>query len=1309
MPTSLDITIGQRTQLLAAESSADPLTGVLCRKTRFGRAVRRDDLQEAWTRLLRAYPGLRVRFHKRDGGQIRQEVRDYDRLPDAIRTLLVTDGEIDTSQIRFEPYGPVLIRGYVTLSPEGGEFTLFVHSALVDEHALTLAVDFFKQILTGHGEADLHGEKIADYTARVQAVIEAGKDDLDTASGFWRRRLTPDSSVRAPVWPAGAEPAGGRLELPLEREFLDDLAAKGRAMRVSLPVLVHAAAVILLHRYNLGDRPVIGVPTSLRDHPAIGFGAVGPYSATLPIPTDVAGDDALADVVHRVRDTFIRIQEHKFVPAWETPMMSGPQRSRTHEVGGFPFGVGLAVHTQRANGSSADAASAVVGRPAAQLHIDVVVGDEGRLTVSWRDGVTPWPAAETIAEHLVRILRTLCQDPYQTVADIGLLTGAEIAGLDAEVNRDHTDEPGERELPGAIIQRICATSPDRPAVADPTGAWSYEQLERAVRQVRAAIRAHHLPVGSRVGVACGRSRWQVAAMVALWHEALCYVPLNHRGPAARNRLICDDAGIFVTIGDEASAPVLRTDQSSLLSPAKIQTYAPEGSAPAANRPDDLAYVIYTSGTSGRPKGVAITHANLASFVRAIHEAMPIGEPGRWLAESDATFDMSILEMIAPLTSGYEVIIADTTDISATPDGLGFDYRSSTPSRARQLLMARELGETIGYADVTPKVWMIGGEAFPPALLRDLRTVYPDPVFMDIYGPTEATVFSTFQVLTADHDDPPIGRPLPNTQIVIHDRYGHPAPAGTVGELLIGGSGVAAGYLGRPDLDAERFVHVPGPWGSRRMFRSGDLVQLGPDGALYYRGRSDDQVKIRGHRIEVAEVEHVLLDQDGIAEAAVFAVKANDGAETAQLAAAVVPRGGRSIEVDRLTAELAARLPDAMVPADITVLDSLPRMPGGKLDRALLAEQNSQAETHSQPALEGGTQPVDPITALVTDAVSRVIGRDVGPDDDFFRVGGNSLTALRLVSTLREHDIRLRAIDVFEGRTPRHIARAASRTTGGPAAPRTPWPPTGIGDIWASSIGVWDDEAPSPLLRLTPDHRGEGAPFFCVHGNEGTIRFLADAIDRVGADRVVYGLEAIGYRGHVRPLLSISELAERYLVEIRAVRPNGPYLLGGFGRGAIIALEIARRLRVFGEDVSALALIDLPAPPSAHDPGSGLDRLYAERWEFLRRRYGIEGPDDIPRVMAEMIDLGWYAATDDPADIYRLQALWAALAFAHRHYEPRKYDGRVAVLQSSMDARVYWEERLPNATIVTRESPLEIIHDRFFTDVIHNILVGGPPS
>ncbi|MCW3816657.1 non-ribosomal peptide synthetase [Micromonospora sp. DR5-3] len=551
-----------------------------------------------------------------------------------------------------------------------------------------------------------------------------------------------------------------------------------------------------------------------------------------------------------------------------------------------------------------------------------------------------------------------------------------------------------------LITAQAARTPDAVAVRQWDDRLSYAELVDRAAGVAAALRERGVGRADRVGVCGTRTPDLVVTVLGVLLAGGCYVPLEPGGPRERLREIARDAGVRVVVGDAAAAQF--GDEPDV---ETVGLPGPAPLAPCPARPGDPAYVLFTSGSTGRPKGVLTTHRNAVEFVTGITALTGADAGVRSLGIASLGFDAATMDLFVPLLLGGAVQL------------LGADDRAD-PVRLARFIAAHEV--TWGF--ITPTVlalldpaevpsWRVvlcGGEAVPAELVARWA---PGRRFLNGYGPTETTVLAVSGDLTAADADPvPIGLPLPNHRAYVVDTELRPMPPGETGELLIGGPGLADGYLNRPGLTAERFV--PDPFGDRpgeRLYRTGDLVRQAPDGRIVYLGRADRQVKVRGQRIELGEVEAVLAGHPGVDGVAVEAVPGPAGTElVAFLIPADAPDDGA------LRAYARPRLTTAMLPARTVRLAALPVSPTtGKLDRpALRALATSLPDTPVDDA-DGG----DPVEATVRRLWARLLGAPPRPDSDFLAAGGNSIAAMRLVAALRaELGRQVDTRDLFTGRT-----------------------------------------------------------------------------------------------------------------------------------------------------------------------------------------------------------------------------------------------------------------------------------------------------
>nr|WP_239543353.1 amino acid adenylation domain-containing protein [Micromonospora terminaliae] len=533
-----------------------------------------------------------------------------------------------------------------------------------------------------------------------------------------------------------------------------------------------------------------------------------------------------------------------------------------------------------------------------------------------------------------------------------------------------------------MIAAQAARTADAVAVRQWDTRLTYRQLVDRAAGVAAALRERGVVPGDRVGVCGARTPDLVVTVVGVLLAGAAYVPLEPGGPRERLREIARDAGVRVVVGDAAAAEF--GDEPGV---ETVGLPGPAPLVPCPARPGDPAYVLFTSGSTGRPKGVLTTHRNAVEFVTGVVALTGADASVRSLGIASLGFDAATMDLFVPLLLGGAVQL------------LGADDRTD-PVRLARFLAVHEV--TWGF--ITPTVlalldpaelptWRVllcGGEAVPAALVARWA---PGRRFLNGYGPTETTVLAVSGDLTpADTDPVPIGRPLPNHRAYVVDADLRPVPPGETGELLIGGPGLADGYLNRPGLTAERFV--PDPFGDRpgeRLYRTGDLVRQAPDGRIVYLGRADRQVKVRGQRIELGEVEAVLAGHPGVDRVAVEAAPGPAGTE---LVAFLTPADAPGDEA--LRAYAGPRLTTAMLPARTVRLAALPVSPtSGKLDRAALRALAAAAPEAAEET-DGG----DPVEAAVRRLWTRLLGANPGPDSDFLAAGGNSIAAMRLVAALR---------------------------------------------------------------------------------------------------------------------------------------------------------------------------------------------------------------------------------------------------------------------------------------------------------------------
>jgi amino acid adenylation domain-containing protein len=601
--------------------------------------------------------------------------------------------------------------------------------------------------------------------------------------------------------------------------------------------------------------------------------------------------------------------------------------------------------------------------------------------------------------------------------------------------------------------------------------------------------------------------------------------------------MASDAGLKLIVSNRKLANLISTSAPKVLvddRDAAAETNATDIASVAG--PLDTAYVIYTSGSTGKPKGVAIQHRALVNLLYAAIAKPGITPKDAFLAVTTLSFDIAGLELFAPLLAGARIVLAshDQAVDGVALRNLLAESRATvlqaTPATWRMLVDS-------GWRN-TPQLKMLcGGEPLTRELADALLVRGAE--LWNMYGPTETTIWSSWQQIRRDGTTPSIGVPAANTLFYVLDAQQQPVPVGVRGELYIGGDGVAQGYLNRPELDAERFL--PNPFASGRMYRTGDRARWRPDGTVDILGRMDTQVKIRGHRIELGEVEAAFAVCPEVRHCAV-AVREDASGEKI-LAAYFVPSQDTQSIVDAVRRHLKQRLPDYMVPTHLISLPSLPQTPNGKLDRnALPAPETVRIQTEAPVETS-----LDPIEAKLIAIWEKVLGvRPLQRTDNFFDIGGHSLLAAKMLARVeKEFGKLLPLATLFQAPTVAALAKLL-RHSG-----------------WKAS---W-----SSLVPIRPS--GAKPPFYFVHAIGGNVLNFASFAGHFDPEQPVYGLQARGLDGKEIPNLSIHQMAADYIQDIRSVQPEGPYCIGGFSAGGVVAFEMARQLRAAGQEVAILALLD----------------------------------------------------------------------------------------------------------------------------------------
>jgi len=690
----------------------------------------------------------------------------------------------------------------------------------------------------------------------------------------------------------------------------------------------------------------------------------------------------------------------------------------------------------------------------------------------------------------------------------------------------------------AVIARTAARRPDHLAVEGPDARLTYAELDRLSNQLANRFLAAGVGRDACIGISLPRGAGELVAMLAASKAGGAYVPLDPSHPLDRLQIVLEDAAPQVMVVHPTSplAGVAGARNVIVLDDlARVTEGYDPSPPPVTTDPAQLAYVLFTSGSTGRPKGVEISRGAFANFMRSMTHEPGLGEADRLLAVSTTSFDIAGLALLLPLFVGATVVIADRATVMdprrlrVRLESDGITLMQATPATWRLLLES-------GWQGHAGLRMLCGGEALSGALAD--RLLAGGGELWNMYGPTETTVWSSLQLIRPGYQRISIGKPIDRTQIYVLDGARRTLPVGEVGELYIGGHGLARGYRGRPDLTEERFVQNPaGPLGDL-IYRTGDLGRMAPDGGFECLGRIDHQVKIRGYRIELGEIESVLRKVPDVREVLVVA-EDHDG--DPQLCAYWVGAAARDAMIE------AARrsLPAYMVPSSYVPLEAFPLTPNGKIDRQALP----RAAEAAQVMVDAGALklPSDDMETRLASIWAQILRRDqIGVDQDFFTLGGTSVLAVEIcVRIEQETGVEIPLGTFFEAPTIERLAPYVARVR----------------------------EVASPDAPIIADlRRGSGSrePLFCLLG----VHLYQQLALALPDDRPVVGMH-LPFRylpgTHQRP--SVPQMAAGYLQLIRRRQPHGPYHLAGLCFGGIVAYEVARQLEAQGEEVALVIVFD----------------------------------------------------------------------------------------------------------------------------------------
>lgn len=1124
-------------------------------------------LERVFTEIVRRHEVLRTHFELIDGEPVqvvalpeqqRLHLTDLSLLSSEERNRTAVNLSNTEARTPFDlGSGPLLRARLLKLSDEEHIALVTMHHVISDGWSVDVLMrevavlyDAFKR-----GENSPLSEieiQYADYAVWQREWLQG--EELERQTGYWRKQLEGAPSVlelpqdfpRPPV----QSHQGATYRFILESEVSERVLELSRARGMTTFMILLAAWQVLLKRLSGSNDISVGTVVAGRVHPQV-EPLIGFFVNTLVLRSDLSGDPTFAELLKQVRELCLEAFSNQDVPFEKLVEELAPERSMAHAP---LFQVMMVMQQQQQHQALAQIEGLTVSGAdgeavSAKFDLTMNLRESGGVIGGALEYNTDIFAADSITmmvQQWQRVLAAAVADPALRISELPLLGDDEEQRLLTQWNEiaEYVTDGTLSELFEAQVER----TPQATALVCDDVPLTYAELNTRANQL-----AHHLQklgIGpdELVGVCMERSTELVIALLGVLKAGGAYVPLDPAYPKERLAFMVEDTQLRVIVSQEklldhlpehnATVVCLDSDRARIsLEPATNPEYRSVA--------DNTAYVIYTSGSTGKPKGVAITHRNVMRLFESTRDYFKFGERDVWTLFHSYAFDFSVWELWGALLYGGRLVVVPYL-VSRSPEAFysllvneRVTVLNQTPSAFRQLI-------EIDRGESTPlslRYVIFGGEAL------DLNSLQPwfdrhgdeQPKLVNMYGITETTVHVTYRPLKISDigTRSVIGGPLPDLRVCALDEHLHLVPAGVAGEMYVGGAGLGRGYLNRPELTAQRFI--PDPFSTEpgaRLYKTGDVARFLKNGELEYLGRADDQVKIRGFRVELGEIEAVLNQHPLVSAAAIVLQEGTD-----QRLVAYYVSDDPTLTTSDLRLYIKDRLPDYMVPSVFVSLDHLPLTTNGKVDRRALQSRNLDS---SKPREESMT-PRDSLEFRVTQIWEDVLNvKPIGVKDNFFELGGHSFLAVRLMAQIKEQTgLSLPLALLMQEGTVEALARELREQ-------RTP----GLA---------------SPLVAIRRD--GSAPPFFCVHPAGGNVLCYSALARHVGPDGPFYGLQARGLEDGQEPFTSVESAACYYLGSIRTVQPEGPYFIGGWSLGGLIAFEMARMLQAQGQQVALLALFD----------------------------------------------------------------------------------------------------------------------------------------
>lgn len=1094
-----------------------------------------------------------------------------------------------------------------------------------------------------------------DYTLWLDGLIESGKLDKEVA--YWQKKLEgPLPVMELPLdfrRPAVMSHDGRHLRFLLGEQEARKLKEYARHQGTSLYNVFLTAFKITLARASSVNDVIVGTPIRGRNHPDV-LQTIGYFVSTVALRTTIdlsrSFEENLKNVTKTSAESFdnqmtpfqIILNKVKFTkdpsrsPIFQTLFSYQDVNNRPEQLLGIPF------------------TRFPINKNSTHTDIDLWVkskDDKIEGGIEYNPDLFMEESIKRFNDCFFYLLYNLSFNQSRPLCTLPSVPESHQNIIVHKWNNTWVKQEGFLPL-NKVFEENSRLYPDHIAIESKSGSLTYQELDRLSNRLAHGLIQRGVGRGELVGISLTRDANLLVALLGVLKTGAGYVPLDPGFPQERLDYML-----------ESSRPRLLLTESSLLSrfneqSNKVTLSNVISDSTISDRPvkveqdfNDTIYVIYTSGSTGHPKGVQLTHRSVTNFLLSMKKSPGLMSKDRLLAVTTLSFDIAVLELFLPLFTGATVVLAsgeevvDGTALKGILESKNITMMQATPSTWRLLLASGWKG------DHKLKV-LCGGEAFPKDLAQKLLPITRE--VWNMYGPTETTVWSSCKKLSPNDETITLGTAIDNTCLYVLDENHHHVPIGAVGELYIGGMGLAHGYFNRTDLTEERFV--PNPYRpGERMYATGDSARFTSQGEVECLGRKDGQVKVRGYRIELGEIEAELLKISEIEEAAVNVCEYRPG--DFRIVAYVLNRKGMQFNQREIRTALSKRLPAYMIPSNFLEVDSIPKTLNGKVDKKRLPKLKGDGIEPESPVKKGViTTEASSLSSTLKHIWKEVLGlSDINETDDFFSIGGNSLLAVRLFSMLAEK---------YKLNLPLSLLLGASNFKE-------------FVESVSKHLPEYNDVLPSSKMNVPQifkalvsiKSQGRRNALFCFHGVGGNVLNYVSLAAVTKDERPLLALQALGLDGRAQLPSSIEEMATEYIKEIKLVQPEGPYLLAGGSMGGMIALEVAIQLTRLGDKIDKVIMFDTFGPEiniknfSKHGPMSRLKTLK------FSLHYKI-------RVMTNAIRCKLHRILGLPVPLENLlfniewnnyKALWK--------YRPQKYGGDLHIIRSRVTESGWYSDPL----------------------------------